>query len=59
MVGEVPSQEPAGTPTPVTGVAILTRSEDRVQPRSRVRVERPGRVVAILTRSEDRVQRRP
>ena len=37
-------------------VAILTRSEDRVQRRP-VRAHPAGDVVAILTRSEDRVQR--
>ena len=38
------------------GVAILTRSEDRVQPVGDPRPDRGDRV-AILTRSEDRVQR--
>ena len=44
-------------PAPPTRlVAILTRSEDRVQPGQRAVRRRGGDGVAILTRSEDRVQ---
>ena len=40
-------------------VAILTRSEDRVQPERQAHQLQAALAVAILTRSEDRVQRRP